>query len=88
MLLDNAEEPSDIKNGVGTFTTFRVEYLINDILSKVKEAREEGYLDGQRGVGLMIKRELEKSVISNSIKLQMIQFDIEGLLKRLAEPKK
>jgi hypothetical protein len=41
MLLDNAEEPSDIKNGVGTFTTFRVEYLINDILSKVKEARLE-----------------------------------------------
>jgi hypothetical protein len=58
------------------------------LLSKVKEAREEGYLDGQRGVGLMVKREFEKSVISDSIKLQMIQFDIEELLKRLAELKK
>ena len=31
MLLENAEEPDDIKDGSGTFTTYRTEYLINDI---------------------------------------------------------
>lgn len=61
MLLKNAEEPSDIENGTGTFTTYRTEYLINDIadlifdakisaemtesIKRYDQAREDGTLD-------------------------------------------
>jgi hypothetical protein len=37
-LKDNAEEPEDITEGKGTFKTFRVEYLINDIESAISSA--------------------------------------------------
>jgi len=41
MLKSNAEEPEEIKDGKGTFTTFRVEYIINDIKSLIKQENSE-----------------------------------------------
>lgn len=42
ILIDNAEEPSDLKeDGSGTFSTFRPEYLINDISSYTKKKQLE-----------------------------------------------
>lgn len=61
ILIKNAEEPEDIKDGRGTFTTFRTEYLINDIadlifdakidvemtesIKRYEQAKEDGTLD-------------------------------------------
>lgn len=45
LLLDNAEEPDDIRDGVGTFVTYRVEYLINDIVEIVNAAQEQTAMD-------------------------------------------
>jgi hypothetical protein len=44
MLMDNAEDPVIIKDGTGTFVTFRVEYLINDIKEKLDEAFRQGQI--------------------------------------------
>lgn len=44
IMIDNAEEPEDIQDGIGTFTTFRVEYVINDIV----KALDSAYLRGKK----------------------------------------
>ncbi len=41
ILLENAEEPEAIKDGTGTFTTFRTEYLINDISALCAQAQKD-----------------------------------------------
>lgn len=43
MLLENVEDTDelDIVDQTGSFTTYRVEYLVNDILALIQKAREE-----------------------------------------------
>ncbi len=40
MIKGHAEEPDDISDGEGTFTTFRVEYLINDIMQLINKEKQ------------------------------------------------
>jgi hypothetical protein len=36
ILKDNAEEPDDIADGTGTFTTFRTEYVLDELVAYIK----------------------------------------------------
>lgn len=69
ILQNHAEEPDDIKDGTGTFTTFRVEYLIQDIESYGKKEFERGRRDAETW-----------TVVSKEIVIQNTQDIINDLM--------
>lgn len=91
MVQNHAEEPDDIEYGEGTFTTFRVEYLLDDIVQEFQRVRlqrdAELFEQIKQLIIFVINGEKELKAPEQSSHLGYYNQAISDVLKLLKEEK-